>query len=183
MLTKEDFTNVNTLIQQEIYACHQIISPTLFGISTPGSLGQRNEIRDSYEIFNNVYVNERQQQLEVVFTKFRNLKGEQGDFVIQPVEPLKFEFTEAIVSQNLTQDEIRELMGREPIDNAIKTQAQIISDNINALSPLVANKVLESMTPTNDQLLPLLLPARWTVEYKGMLFGWGDGGVSPLCRH
>ena len=36
MLTKEDFTNVNSLIQQEIYACHQITSPTLFGISTPG---------------------------------------------------------------------------------------------------------------------------------------------------
>jgi hypothetical protein len=160
MLTKEDFTNVNNLIQQEIYACHQIISPTLFGISTPGSLGQRNEIRDSYEIFNNVYVNERQQQLEVVFTKFRNLKGEQGDFVIQPVEPLKFEFTEAIVSQNLTQDEIRELMGREPIDNAIKTQAQIISDNINALSPLVANKVLESMTPDEIRSLAGLVPVQ-----------------------
>jgi hypothetical protein len=135
MLTKEDFTNVNTLIQQEIYACHQIISPTLFGISTPGSLGQRNEIRDSYEIFNNVYVNERQQQLEVVFTKFRNLKGEQGDFVIQPVEPLKFEFTEAIIAANLTQDEIRELMGRKPLNSgqvtadgnvAVKTQNDVI---------------------------------------------------------
>ena len=158
MLTKEDFTNVNTLIQQEIFACHQITSPTLFGISTPGSLGQRNEIRDAYEIFNNTYVQERQSELEVIFTNFRNLKGEQGEFVIQPVEPLKFEFTEAIVSQNLTQDEIRELMGREPIDNAIKTQAQIISDNINALSPLVANKVLESMTPDEIRSLAGLVP-------------------------
>jgi len=160
MLTKEDFTNVNTLIQQEIFACHQITSPTLFGISTPGSLGQRNEIRDAYEIFNNTYVQERQSEFEVIFTNFRNLKGEQGEFYIQPVEPLKFEFTEAIVSQNLTQDEIRELMGREPIDNAIKTQAQIISDNINALSPLVANKVLESMTPDEIRSLAGLVPVQ-----------------------
>jgi hypothetical protein len=116
MLTKEDFTNVNSLIQQEIYACHQITSPTLFGISTPGSLGQRNEIRDAYEIFNNTYVQERQQELEQVFTNFRNLKGEQGDFVIQPVEPLKFEFTESVIAANLTQDEIRELMGRKPLN-------------------------------------------------------------------
>jgi len=29
MLTKEDFTNINNLIQQEIFACHQITSPTL----------------------------------------------------------------------------------------------------------------------------------------------------------
>jgi hypothetical protein len=135
MLTKEDFTNVNTLIQQEIYACHQITSPTLFGISTPGSLGQRNEIRDSYEIFNRTYVQERQQELEVIFTNFRNLKGEQGEFYIQPVEPLKFEFTEAIIAANLTQDEIRELMGRKPLNAgqvtadgnvAVKTQNDVI---------------------------------------------------------
>jgi len=160
MLTKEDFTNVNNLIQQEIFASHQVTSPTLFGIKTEGQLGARNEIRDAYEIFNNTYVQERQKELEVIFTNFRNLKGEQGDFVIQPVEPLKFEFTEAIVSQNLTQDEIRELMGREPIDNAIKTQAQIISDNINALSPLVANKVLESMTPDEIRSLAGLVPVQ-----------------------
>jgi hypothetical protein len=51
------------------------------------------------------------------------------------------------MSQNLTKDEIRDIMGREPLDPSIKSQAQIISDNINTLSPLVANKVLESMTP------------------------------------
>ncbi len=135
MLTKEDFTNVNNLIQQEIFASHQITSPTLFGISTPGSLGQRNEIRDAYEIFNNTYVQERQKELEVIFTNFRNLKGEQGDFVIQPVEPLKFEFTEAVIAANLTQDEIRELMGRKPLNSgqvtadgnvAVKTQNDVI---------------------------------------------------------
>jgi len=32
MLTKEDFTNVNGLIQQEVFACHQVTSPQLFGI-------------------------------------------------------------------------------------------------------------------------------------------------------
>ena len=158
-LTKEDFTNVNNLIQQEIFVAHQVISPVLHGISTSGSLGQRNEIRDAYEIWNNTYVKERQQEFEYTFTKLRNLSGEQGEFTIQPVEPLKFEFTETIVSQNLTKDEIRELMGREPLDSSVKTQAQIISDNINALSPLVANKVLESMTPDEIRSLAGLVPA------------------------
>ena len=114
-LTKEDFTNVNNLIQQEIFASHQIVSPTLFGIATAGSLGQRNEIRDAYEIFNNTYVNERQQEFNSIFTMLRNLKGELGEFTLQPVEPLKFEFTENIMANNLTQDEIRGLMGYEPL--------------------------------------------------------------------
>lgn len=115
MLTKEDFTNINNLIQQEIFASHQITSAELFGISVPGALGSRTAMRDAFEIFNKTYVNDRQQDLEQVFTKLRNYKGEQGDFKIVPIEPLKFEFSEAIMAANLTQNEIRELMGKEPI--------------------------------------------------------------------
>jgi len=130
MLTKEDFTNVNNLVQQEIFASHQITSPSLFGIKTEGQLGSRNEIRDAYEIFNNTYVQERQSEMEVIFTRFRNLKGEQGDFNIVPVEPLKFEFTEQIIAANLTQNEIRELMGKEPLQaGQVTSDGQIVVVN------------------------------------------------------
>ena len=158
MLTKEDFTNVNNLIQQEIYACHQVVSPSLMGIKTEGQLGGRNEMREAYEIFNNVYVNERQQAIEETFNKIFKLMGINEEYNLVPVEPLKFEFSEAIMAQNLTKDEIREIMGKEPLDSSIKTQAQIISDNINSLSPLVANKVLESMTPDEIRSLAGLVP-------------------------
>lgn len=145
MLTKEDFTNVNTLIQQEIFACHQVTSPVLFGIKTEGQLGARNEIRDAYEIWNNTYVQERQAEHETIFTKFRNLKGEQGDFVIQPVEPLKFEFTEAIIAANLTQDEIRELMGRKPLQ-----ANQVTSDGSVAVK--TTNQPAEVKAEMNDAI-------------------------------
>lgn len=146
MLTKEDFTNVNNLIQQEIFASHQIVSSSLMGIKTEGQLGGRSEIRDAYEIFNNVYVNERQKAIEETFNTIFKLIGLKEEYNLIPVEPLKFEFGEAVMSQNLSKDEIREIMGKEPLEGSIKSQAQIISDNINSLSPLVANKVLESMT-------------------------------------
>lgn len=90
MLTKEDFTNINNLIQQEIFAAHQITSPALFGIKTEGQLGGRNEIRDAYEIFNNTYVNERQQAFNELFGKLIQFTGVQGEFKIVPVEPLGF---------------------------------------------------------------------------------------------
>jgi hypothetical protein len=146
MLTKEDFTNVNNLIQQEIFASHQIVSPSLMGIKTEGQLGGRSDIRDAYEIFNNVYVNERQKAIEETFNTLFKLIGLKDEYNLIPVEPLKFEFGEAVMSQNLSKDEIREIMGKEPLEGNVKSQAQIISDNINSLSPLVANKVLESMT-------------------------------------
>ena len=168
MLTKEDFTNINNLIQQEIFASHQITSPQLFGIKTEGQLGGRTEIRDAYENFNNTYVAERQDEFNQIFTDFRNLKGEVGEFNIVPLEPLKFEFTESIMSQNLTKDEIRVLMGKEPLDANIKTQAQIISDNINSLSPLVANKVLESMSPDEIRSLAGLVPKAITTDANGL---------------
>jgi hypothetical protein len=146
ILTKEDFTNINNLVQQEIFAGHRITSPTLFGIKTEGQLGGRNEIRDAYEIFTKTYVSERQQVHDAVFTLLKSYTLHPIEMTIEQLEPLAYEFGEGIVAANLTKDEIRGIMGKEPLDPSIKTQAQIISDNINALSPLVANKVLESMT-------------------------------------
>ena len=166
-LTKEDFTNVNNLIQQEIFASHQVTSPSLFGIKTEGQLGGRSEIRDAYQIFANTYVNERQQAHEEIFSKLMNLAGIPGEHTITPVEPLGFEFGENIMSLNMTKDEIREKMGLEKLDPSIKTQAQITSDNINALSPLVANKVLESMTPDEIRSLAGLIPKDATMDASG----------------
>ena len=119
-LTKEDFTNVNNLIQQEIFASHQVTSPSLFGIKTEGQLGGRSEIRDAYQIFANTYVNERQQAHEEIFSKLMNLAGIPGEHTITPVEPLGFEFSENVMSANMTRDEIREKLGLKP-ENAPTT--------------------------------------------------------------
>ena len=111
MLTKEDFTNVNNLIQQEIFACHQVTSPSLFGIKTEGQLGGSTEIRDAYKIFANTYVNERQQAIEEVFNQLFNYVGIKGEYELIPVEPLSFEFSESVMAANMTREEIREKLG------------------------------------------------------------------------
>jgi len=142
MLTKEDFTNVNGLIQQEIFACHQITSPQLFGIQGTSAFS-RNELRDAYEIFSNTYVNNRQQQLEAIFTKLGNLKGDMYEFNIVPVEPLKFQFSEQIISANLTQDEIREIMGKAPLN-----KSDITADGENAITnvPIQQNEAIKNLS-------------------------------------
>ena len=111
MLTKEDFTNVNNLIQQEIFACHQVTSPSLFGIKTEGQLGGSTEIRDAYKIFANTYVNERQQAIEEVFNQLFEYVGIKGEYELIPVEPLSFEFSEGVMAANMTREEIREKLG------------------------------------------------------------------------
>jgi hypothetical protein len=142
-LTKEDFTNVNNLIMQEIFSCHQVTSPMLFGIKTEGQLGGRSEIRDAYQIFQNTYVNERQQEHEQTFTTLMNLAGIEGEFKIVPVEPLSFEFSEAVMSANMTRDEIREKLG---LQSSIVVDASGVTTQ-----PVQANATLTNLSGRQHQ--------------------------------
>jgi hypothetical protein len=157
-ITKEDFGNVDKMIQQNIFAGHQITAPDLFGISTPGQLGTRQQMRDSYEIFKNTYVNDKQIFLEQVFSLLAKLHGANSELQIIPVEPIGIEFTETIIAANLTKDEIREKLGAPALEAKTSSTSQDVIDAINSLSPLVANKVLESMTANEIRSLVGLIP-------------------------
>ena len=110
-ITKEDFTNVDKMIQQNIYAGHQITSPDLFGISTPGQLGSRQQMRDSYEIFKNTYVNDKQIFIEQVFSELAKLHGASESLEIIPVEPIGFEFSEQAILAVAPKEWILEKLG------------------------------------------------------------------------
>jgi DNA-binding Lrp family transcriptional regulator len=138
MLTKEDFTNVNNLIQQEIFACHQVTSPSLFGIKTEGQLGGSTEIRDAYKIFANTYVNERQQAIEEVFNQLFDYVGIKGDYELIPVEPLSFEFSEGVMAANMTREEIREKLG--------------LASEVTAVNPAVSPATNPTVNPTDQPI-------------------------------
>ena len=154
----KQFDMLNKTIQQEIFSGHRITSSSLFGISQEGALGNRTEMRDSYEIFQNTYVNGKQQFIERWLGYILPLFGITAKFHIKPTEPIGFEFSEAIISANMSQDEIREKLGLPILASKTETSQQDIINGINALSPLVANKVLESMTPNEIRALIGLIP-------------------------
>jgi len=145
-ITKEDFSNVDKIIQQNLYAGHQITAPDLFGISTPGQLGSRQQMRDSYEIFKNTYVNDKQIFIEQIFNVLAKLRGSTSEIKIAPVEPIGIEFSEQTIANNLTKDEIREKLGLPKLEAKTTSTSQDVVDAINSLSPIVATKVLNSMT-------------------------------------
>jgi DNA-binding Lrp family transcriptional regulator len=131
-LSKEDFTTVDGMIQANIFAGHQITSPTLFGISTPGQLGTRTEIRDSYEVFVNTYVNDKQQFIESIFNQLARINGVSTELYIKPVEPINYEFSEATLVQVMTQDEIREKIGLPSLNKTdITTDQQVTTPEQN----------------------------------------------------
>lgn len=93
-LTKENFGQVDLLIQQNIYAGHQIVSPVLFGIKTEGQLGASNELQNAYEIFKNTYANDKQRFIESSFNMLARIKGATDEMHIVPLEPISFQLTE-----------------------------------------------------------------------------------------
>ena len=124
-ITKEDFGNVDKMIQQNIFAGHQITAPDLFGISTPGQLGTRQQMRDSYEIFKNTYVNDKQIFLEQVFSLLAKLHGANSELQIVPVEPIGIEFSESIILQVAPKQWILEKLG---IDITQYQEAEIVAE-------------------------------------------------------
>lgn len=149
----KQFDLLNKTIQQEIFSGHRITSSSLFGISQEGALGNRTEMRDAYEIFKNTYVNGKQQFIERWLSYILPLFGINDSFHIKPVEPIGFEFSEAVISANMTQDEIREKLGLPKLESKTESSQQDVINGINSLSPLVANKVLEAMTPNEVRAL------------------------------
>jgi len=141
-ITKEDFTRVDLIIQNNLFAGHQITSPSLFGIAEPGQLGSRTQMRDSYEIFKNTYVNDKQQFLESVFNELARLKGATSEITIIPVEPIGFELSEAALLQIAPKEWLLEKAGidvskYQPVvaNNPTTEQVQAeVNDNLKNLS-------------------------------------------------
>jgi hypothetical protein len=144
-LTKEDFGRVDTIIQQNIFAGHQITTPTLFGIQEPGQLGTRSQMRDAYEIFKNTYVNDKQQYLEVVFTRLLSYSGSSSELEIIPVEPIALELSEAAITQVAPREWILEKAGIDeskyittptPTETGIPAaqSSETVNDNLRSMS-------------------------------------------------
>jgi hypothetical protein len=93
-LTKENFGQVDLLIQQNLYAGHQIVSPILFGIKTESQLGGATELQNAYEIFKNTYANDKQRFIESAMNMLATIKGSTEEMHIVPLEPISFQLTE-----------------------------------------------------------------------------------------
>lgn len=144
-LTKEDFGRVDTIIQQNIFAGHQITTPTLFGIQEPGQLGTRSQMRDAYEIFKNTYVNDKQQYLEGVFTRLLSYSGSSSELEIIPVEPIALELSEAAITSVAPREWILEKAGIDeskyitaptPTETGIPAaqSSEAVNDNLRSMS-------------------------------------------------
>ena len=140
-LTKEDFSRVDELIQTNIFSGHQITSPDLFGIATPGQLGSRQQMRDSYEIFRNTYVHYKQMQIEGVFNMLGQYAGVTEELKLQPVDPIGIDFSESVIKEVAPKEWILEKLGIDPTQYGLATA----TEQPMAASPLSVNEHIKGL--------------------------------------
>jgi hypothetical protein len=140
-LTKEDFSRVDELIQTNIFSGHQITSPDLFGIAMPGQLGSRQQMRDSYEIFNNTYVRYKQMQIEGVFNMLGQYAGVTEELKLQPVDPIGIDFSESVIKEVAPKQWILEKLGIDPTQYGLPTE----TEQPMAASPLSVNEHIKGL--------------------------------------
>ena len=145
----KQFEIIGKTVQQEVFTGHNITSGMLFGIKTEGQLGGRTEIIEANELFQNTYINKKQQLVEIVFNELARANGITAEIKLTHLEPIGLDWFSTNISGILTDDEKREKAGLKPVPKDTTSTAETTANAIATLSPLVANNVISSMT-TNE---------------------------------
>lgn len=139
------FLNLNNSIRDEIYTGHGV-DPVIVGLKGDnGFSNNADEKRVAIEGWTHDYVKGKQQIFEDYFTSLLLQNGITGKVEILQKEPIKAQMSEQTLLQIATTDELRKMAGL----GASSLEKNIVADALSSLSPLLATKVLDTMT-TNE---------------------------------
>jgi len=127
------FQEASGLNTEQICFAHTI-DPILMGVRTTGSLGSGSDIKQAYVIFEKNVVMPLREQVADIFNDILRIAKINADFTINNFQ---------IINETIVE---------------IEGDASKTSDALNSLSPLVATKVLEQMTPNEVRALASLPP-------------------------
>jgi len=127
------FQEASGLNTEQICFAHTI-DPILLGVRTSGSLGNGSDIKQAYIIFEKNVVIPLREMVTEIFQELLNISRLKADFTIKNFQ---------IINETIVEVE----------GDASKTQ-----DALNAMSPLVATKVLNTMTTNEVRALASLPP-------------------------
>lgn len=111
----KQFDLLNKTILQKILAGHGIVSPMLVGIKTEGQLGGANELQNSFTIFYKTRIEPIQKDCLKEINKI-NKKNGYSELEIIKSNPVEFTWSENILKEILTEDEMRNMIGLDPKD-------------------------------------------------------------------
>jgi hypothetical protein len=160
----KQFESLKNDVQDRIIRGHEVINGMLFGIKTEGQLGGRSEIDLAWQMLNLNYIEPNQQRYEKEINWVLKECGLSPVLRIEPLKGLGIEITDGMLMASLTRDEMRNLIegqfniGLNKVVKKTSDSAAEVTEAINSLSPLVANKVIASMTANEIRALVGLPP-------------------------
>lgn len=122
----KQFIQLQDTVLQNILSGHQVVSPLLVGIPTPGSLSNASEMLNAFQLYNSTVINPLKEVLLGTLDKICAINGLQ-DLEIATAAPIEFSFSENIMAQILSHNELREKIGYEPVEVAPVTQKKFFS--------------------------------------------------------
>jgi len=121
----KQFDLLNKTVQQEIFVAHKVNSPMLFGVRVEGQLGGRSEMIEAYEMFQQSYIEPRQQKIDDTLTDlFQFISPVRLETINKP--PIGVDYVALFTAGLLTQNEARKELGFEEIE---KTPVAMSSQN------------------------------------------------------
>ncbi len=112
----KQYTVLNELCIQNIMIGHRVVSPMLLGVKTEGQLGGRNEIMQAYELYSNTVIQPLKDMALKGLKMVLNVNNINLPITLSEISPLNSMFDADVLTEVLTQDEIREQLGFQPLD-------------------------------------------------------------------
>lgn len=137
---------VDKRVESRIYATHKITNPALFGIRNEGAISGDNNLGKDFELFQSIYTDNRQKWHEHFINDIAKYFGVTTPVTFKRVPPITQSIDSSKISEAYTIDEVRDILGLPSLKTKKSDASEQVINSINSLSPLVANKVLESMT-------------------------------------
>ena len=122
----DEFIQLESSVLNQILAGHKVTSPLLVGLRVENNgLGSNaSEILEAFTIFENTVIKPIQDEVITEFNKIiKYTKGYEG-LVFKPTlnTPIDFTYSENVLTQIMTKDELRERIGLLPLDEINKDE-------------------------------------------------------------
>ena len=135
------YINLNKQIQGEIFTGHNF-NPAIAGIQDGNGFNNNaGEIRVASEMFQNTYV-DTEQRVEDFFNSVAGYNGIPEKLFLIKLDVVSEPLSEATIVQISTVNELRERAGMPPST----VESNKVSEALSTMSPLVATKILETMS-------------------------------------
>ncbi len=128
------YETYSSLCEQKILTANGVTSPVVIGLPGTGSLGGNgNELRSAFELFYNAEARPEQEEmcedfrtlLELVEWEGKRVEEEAVEILdITTALPVRFTFSEAVLENILTDDELREMIDYEPVNAGAEPDAE-----------------------------------------------------------